>query len=150
MQFFSLSCLGLAAKGKHSKTILQSVLKYCEPAVDQSLPSQCYFSVSITLVFNSLQFKNKPEMSLVVTKASIKMRQVCMSLRWCLQTGWEISVMGGHSPHSSEALQIQPLGEEEQRGLELFECLGWKCELKLILLFTKLLSEVLSCCFPSL
>lgn len=58
--------------------------------------------------------------------------------------------MGGHSPHSSEALEIQPLGEEEQQGLQLFNSLGWKCELKLIHLFTKLLSEVVSCCFHSL
>lgn len=52
--------------------------------------------------------------------------------------------MGGHSPRSSEALEIQPLGDKEQQGSELFECLGWKCELKLIHLCTKLLSEVLS------
>lgn len=57
---------------------------------------------------------------------------------------------GGLPPHSSEALTIQPSGDKEQQGTEPFRWLGWKCEPKLIYLFTKLLSEVLSRCLPLL
>lgn len=80
-------------------------------------------------------------------KAAVKVRQVSVSLWWCLQTDWEISVMAGHPPCSNEGLKIQPSGDEVQQRMELSMWLGWKCELKLIHLLTKLLSEVLFAVF---
>ena len=81
-------------------------------------------------------------MSLVVTKATVKVRQDSVVMPadrlGDLCDGW------ASPPSSSEALKIQLSGHEGQQGMEPFGWLGWKCEPKLIHLFTKLLSEVLS------
>lgn len=61
--FFSFQHLNLTAKWKHSRAILQSSWKSCEAAVNQGLPDQCHFFVSIILAFHC-NSSNKPEMSL--------------------------------------------------------------------------------------